>query len=758
MIRLACTCLLALAVQSALAQPETRQFDIPATTLARALEAFTKQSEMAVTAPDERVAGRRSPGVSGRLTPRAALQRLLTGTGLDFRTTATDEFTLVVAGAGEGEALQPVTVAATRTATPASRLTRSVTVIDKNEIEQRKQTAKSVGELLAQSVPGFSPSTEALTDFGQTLRGRNFLTLIDGVPQSTPLRDGRRALNTINANAIERIEVVRGGTAAYGFGATGGLVNIITRRPEPGSFNAHSSLGLSTSTTQEDDSVIAEANQRVSGRRGDLDYVFSGSIVERNSFFDDEGDRIPADPNGVQGGLADTQEWNILAKAGYEPAGGRQRIELTLNQFEVFQDSDFAGLGQGDPATRRKTPAEPGNINVADPGTENTLINLQYRHDAILGGKLNSQLYYGDLTTRFGKFPGFPQVEVTSDKLGARVTLDTPLRLAATDFTLTWGADYLADETNQDGLDAPSTTPNMDQDAIAGFAQVELPLAGWGLLRTGVRHEDIRVDVDDIVNRRDIFVQGGRLDFSETLFNLTGAVYLSDQMELYGGFSQGFSLADLGRAISDGMADQATDLETEAQKVDNYELGLRGFGSGWEGAITAFYSESDNGTSFDADLNITKQPEEIYGVEASANYRVTNALRVGGTATWQEGEVDLDNDGSFEEELPSTRIPPVKVTAFVEYSAYDWWRTRLEALHSGDRDPDSTQFGNGEVEDYTVLDWRNQFDTGYGEVGLGVSNLLNEGYFPVLAQAQALPFAFSRAPGRRVSLNYALDW
>ena len=141
----------------------------------------------------------------------------------------------------QAETLDSLVVSATRIRTPASELTQSVTVVAGEEIAQQKRIDRNVGEILSKSVPGFSQSTEGLTDFGQTLRGRTFLTLIDGVPMSTPLRDGRRSLNTIDADAIERIEVVRGGTAVYGFGASGGLVNASLRRdrsmaaPRPGS-------------------------------------------------------------------------------------------------------------------------------------------------------------------------------------------------------------------------------------------------------------------------------------------------------------------------------------------------------------------------------------------------------------------------------------------------------------------------------------------------------------------------------------------
>ncbi len=739
----------------------TYEFQIPEQPLAAALNAFSQVTGWEVGAPAEVTQDVTSPGVSGSYTPEEALHILLAGTQLQYRLTGAKTVILEkrpkTSGEETGLEMQPVVVSTTRTETPVSELTRAVTVVQQDDIDKQKRIDRSVGEILSKTVPGFSPSTEALTNFGQTLRGRNFLTLIDGAPQSTPLRNGRRALNTIEANAIERIEVVRGGTAVYGFGASGGLINIITRKPEPGVFNAQSVGGFTLSTTHPGDSIEWNTNHRVSGGVGQADYLVSGTFVRRNGFFDAEGDRIPPDPFPVQGGLADTDEYNVLGKVGYDFDVGQQRIELMVNRFNILQDTKF-GFGTGNPATGQKTPAVRGSVNPSNPGTKNTLANLKYHHEDLFGSKVKTRLYYGDLTTRFAKFPNFPQVEVNSEKLGGRLTVDTPVEVGPVAFNAIWGVDYLHDETAQPAIDGPTNTPEMRQNAIAGFLQLEVPLAEWGLLRTGVRHESIGVDVDDVVNRQDVFVEGGNLDFNKTLFNVSSTVFLTDSMELFGGFSQGFSLADIGRAIADTTATQASALESEVQTVDNYELGLRGRYEHWNASITGFFSKSDNGTTFSPDLVIAKQPERIYGVELTANVEPVERVRFGGTFTWLQGEVDLDDDGDFEEDLPSTRIPPEKLTVYTEYSPFDWWSTRLQGIYSGDRSPDSTQFGGGKVTDYTVVDFYSSFRIGRNRLEVGVENLLNKDYFPVLNQAGGRSFSFSKGPGRTVSFTYTIDF
>ncbi|SEL04667.1 iron complex outermembrane recepter protein [Roseovarius azorensis] len=645
---------------------------------------------------------------------------------------------------------------ATRTETPVDETTRSVSVIDRETVQEQRRVDNTIGDILSKQVPGFSQSTEANSDFGQTLRGRTFLTLIDGVPQSTPLRDGRRSLNSIGAEAIEQIEIIRGGTAMYGFGATGGLVNIITKRPEDGAFNLEVGTGLSFSTQHVDDSLTWETSLNVSGRTGKLDYVFSGSFLQRGGRFDADGDRIPADPVGAQGGIADSDTSNLMLKLGYQLTED-QRLEVSTLYYNMEQDSNFAGISfAGDPDTDTKTPAVRGNFNPVNPGTENRNISLKYSNEDLLGSSVDLQFYHADIDIVYSKFPGFSQTRIGSEKLGARLTVDTPVTLGASEFNVIWGFDYLHDETRQTATDGPNTSPFLEQDAYAGFVQVNAPIGDIGKISGGMRHEIIDVDVSDFNRADGSFVPGGTLEFEETLFNISGTLYLTDRTDIYAGFSQGFTVADIGRSITDNTFATVSQASSEAQKTDNYEIGLRTKQNRWDGTIAMFFNESDNGATFDQNLNIVKQPEQIWGVEATLDVYATDTLTLGGTFTWMAGEVDLDGDGSFEEDLPSTRIAPAKITAYADYAPNDKWRARLQALYSADRNVNSTQFGGtSDIDDYLVFDLYGEiYDIAGGTVELGVDNIFNNEYTPVINQAYDSSFAYARAPGRTVSIGY----
>ncbi|MGO4712707.1 secretin and TonB N-terminal domain-containing protein [Bradyrhizobium sp. 2TAF24] len=84
----------ALAVERSTASGDSTVYDIPAQDLARALNAYATASGLQVLYETALAAGRSSTAVKGRMTPDAALQLLLSGSGLVSRRTDVDAITL----------------------------------------------------------------------------------------------------------------------------------------------------------------------------------------------------------------------------------------------------------------------------------------------------------------------------------------------------------------------------------------------------------------------------------------------------------------------------------------------------------------------------------------------------------------------------------------------------------------------------------------------------------------------------------------
>ncbi|MFB6346716.1 MAG: TonB-dependent receptor plug domain-containing protein, partial [bacterium] len=107
------------------------------------------------------------------------------------------------------QSLQDVVVSATRSEKSQKQLPESVTVLTKEDIEDEMAISGDLGEVIGKHVPGVGPANQSMSNFAQTLRGRDFLTLIDGVPQTTPMRDGARDLHNIDPSSVKRIEIIR---------------------------------------------------------------------------------------------------------------------------------------------------------------------------------------------------------------------------------------------------------------------------------------------------------------------------------------------------------------------------------------------------------------------------------------------------------------------------------------------------------------------------------------------------------------------
>jgi hypothetical protein len=375
-------------------------------------------------------------------------------------------------------------------------------------------------------------------------------------------------------------------------------------------------------------------------------------------FFDAEGDRIPPDPL-AQGGLADMTTVNLLGKLGLR--FGERRLELSANRYDAGQDTDFVAV-PGVVGQRKATTA-PGTPPGKGQGTENTVVSLNYDHGTVGSSRVTGQAYYQDYFTRFGFSSFFPggggQSLLLSKKHGVRLDVETPFAPAA-GTRLLWGLDYLVDRTSQPLEDGRIWVPEMDQTSVAPFAQLETRLGSRWLVRTGVRHEDIRVEVDDFTTLfGGNFVRGGELGYDATLFNAGVVFYPSDGLSLYANYSQGFSVAEVGRELRGTTASSVTALKPEAQEVDHYELGLRHERGRIVTSVALFYSESELGVTFGPapDFRIRREPERIHGVEGTLDVALASAWRAGGSVTWMEGKRDTNNDGSYDRYLPGDRIP-----------------------------------------------------------------------------------------------------
>lgn len=699
---------------------------------------------------------------------------------------------LVVSAAPVG--LDPLeVVGVTRTSVPVAAVPGAITVVRREEVEAQANITPRLGAILAQTVPGLGAGTETMSNYGQNLRGRTVLVLIDGVPQSTSRNVSRDFVN-IDPAMVERVEVIRGATSLYGDGATGGVINIITRRGAVGRPQFTTSVGTEAALSEFGEGLGPRISQHVAGSRGALDYVLGGSFTNTAGVFDAEGDRIPADPTG-QGGVADTRSYDFLGKLGYTT--GAQRLQLTTNYFRSRQDTDFATAPTVGPTGKSR--AIQGLELERGQGSNNLILNLEYTHGSILGSRLRAQTYHRQLETAFrpgdfrsGAWSGKTifQSYVDSEKTGGRLEIETPL-LERLEASLLWGADYTSELTAQrvyffdpaafdatGGLRFRRTgegvfVPPIDTRSLGFFAQAGVRPLSRLMLRGGVRHERASAQLDDFTALNGIAVAGGTLDFDPVLFNAGAVLDATDAVQLFTNFSQGFSLADLGLVVRIPPPGFTLGSQTaDAQRVNQVEAGLRAAWERFQASVAAFRNTSELGTSLGRDLEVVRAPERVYGVELTLDARPLEALGLGGTLSWTEGEYEKTGNEQVEwVPLNTFRIQPMKLTGYAEHQATERWRNRIQVLHSGSRDrafeavveaggnPSNPGFGLRPVKAYTVVDLLSTINVGPGTLDVAVRNLFNTQYYPIVSQLMPIgPTSYSAASGATLSVGYTVSY
>lgn len=680
-----------------------------------------------------------------------------------------------------------ITVIGVQSRVPLAELSSSVTVVDRDDIDRALKTSTNLADALGKEVPGLAPGNGTPSLYGQTIRGRNLQVLVDGVPLTT-LRNGSRDLASIDPSIVERVEVLRGTTALYGDGATGGLINIITRQPERGETSFRTELTFHGSVSHPGDSAGSKIVQSATGTKGRFDWRFDLGAERTGAAFDADGDRLPPDPYG-QGGMAESDSFSIFAKGGFAPSADA-RLTLSVSAFDAAQKTDWTT----DPSVNRlpayttKARAIEG-IDMEHPqGSENRLFQAAYEDLSLHGSTVRAQAYKREYKTVFTPFDGrnlaiygrqLFQSYIQSDSYGARADVQTPLPVRG--LTLFWGADAGSEQTEQPVwiLDAAAYdasggrtfrstherpwVPLVDKRTQAAFVQLEWMATSRWLLRGGVRHDRVQTDIPTFSTLAEVTIDGGERRWSDTLVNAGAVYYVSPESRIFASYSEGFSLPDIGLVLRGAPAGASLDtLPFAPQIVEGWELGWAAERNALQWSLAAFYSTSELGTST-AGFNqpVVRAPERVWGYEGELSYRPANRWNTGVTASWTEGKSDPNRDGVFTY-LNNYRIAAPNATAWLEHELTSRWTNRLQVLWSGDRDRfgTSTAFGERPIHDYTVVDLISTFAMAAGDLTIGVQNLLNEQYFVRDAQLMrsGRNDSYTAAPGATVRIGWSFKY
>lgn len=495
------------------------------------------------------------------------------------------------------ERLDTVVVTASRNEMPLQRVGASVTVITREEIEQRGYT--DLADLL-RTMPGVAVTNTGGPGKASSIRIRGeegFRTrvLIDGV--NTADQSGTQIQSPIeylSLQDVERIEILRGPQGMMYGADAGGVVNIITRTASnPFSASLASEYGrYDTSNT----------SGSISGKHERLDYVISASGESTNSFNTRKSDTVVRDDDGYD-------NTTLNGKFGANLTDDL-RAQLTLRDVDADSEYDSCGF-----------PASQDCSNDFRQATQRG--DLDYR----LGSTTHKLTASSVHTERNFLQDGarYSQYNAESDQFQYIGTWE-----ANRHGTVLFGADLVEEQAN---IDAPFE-PNgeYDRDQLGLYAEWQGQVGERFFYTAGMRNDDN----DDF---------GSHDSYRAT------AAWLQPvgrhELKYKASYGTGFRAPSLYElAYNDVLGfPPASDAELDAETSAGYDLGVEArFANGLY--LEAVYFDQSIEDAIDFDLvgfsGFVQQPGQTdsSGLELVAEYPLTDIVTVFGNYTYNETEIE----------------------------------------------------------------------------------------------------------------------
>lgn len=669
-----------------------------------------------------------------------------------------------------------VVIAASRSNVEVDKAPQTVVVIRKEDIERQLTISTNSSDVLSNLLPSYTPSRGKMNGSGETLRGRAPLILIDGVPQSNPVRPTGREAHTIDYAMVDRIEIVQGPSAINGLGATGGTINIITRRPAAGSFNQHVDVQVTTPTSDVNGDLLGyKTTYRLDGRQDKLEYLFSVGFEDQGLYLDGAGRSIGVDV--TQGDLMDSRSYDVLAKLGYRP-DDRQRLQFSVNRYRIKSKASYLGV-PGDRA--RGIPST--SVEGTPPGTpawnDVWTTSASYTNTDLAGMELSAVVYSQEFVGLFGADNSATFQDVTiaprgtlydqsrsvASKVGSKVGLTKEGMLDGR-LKLTVGFDTLVDEGKQDMYGTKRTfVPESKYRNLSLFTQGEFKLLDNLTLHAGARRENADFEVGSyrtLAAYNNTHVEGGKIKFNETLLNAGLVLEPIKDVTLYANYSEGFGLPDIGRTLrSINTPGQSIGSLRAMEPIltDGVEAGTRVRKGDWEFDASYYRSDSDFGArvvSVGGVFAMAREKTRLEGVEAKIAHRFNASHRASLSYARTKGRYDSNNDGSLDAKLDGLNVAPDRVLASWTANWTDRLSSLVQAQHafSQDFDEPAKRFSG-----YTLVDAALTYKLSKGDLRLGFANLLDKDYITYYSQSALVePSRYFAGRGRTLTVGYALGF
>lgn len=661
-----------------------------------------------------------------------------------------------------------VVVTASRTGTAVTELPVSVTVLDAEALRSQLDFSTNIMRSLEMTIPGLAPQREGRSNCSPNIRGRATSIQINGIPVNEELRESTcNQMYQLSPFSIERVEALRGGTALYGAGSPGGIINFITRRARSEQLEIDFVAQTSFHGGKPEDTFTTDLYTGAGQNYGAWDYHVGLAYTDAGA------GKNPDD------GFTPGREYESLAlDSSIGAALGDGEIRLTVTWYQEEQGKEYWV-----PWPEYETDSQghaiavpvPEHPDINDAILRSGTAGISYNHPDVLAHEVNVSVFYQNQNhAQRDNLFGCCLTASDSDhsRSGLRSTFIRRLDLGSVGLTASYGVDltrnrYYRPEFDENGQTIAFVSPEVTLRTSALFAQGEFEF-GRTRVTGGVRQEWYRGAIGDegLAGNETVdgaATPGGLGDSDLRLYNLGVVVNVTDTLQLHGGFSQGAELSELGRAARDIQAPSL--ITPEPATSDQYELGLRGQASAVEFELAGFYSSSDKAAVLQRDPACTDEftcylvpwrvAQRFHGVEGSAVWQLADALSLSTVVTWQKGKVYEEELGSYVRYSTDT-VAPLRISSVVDYTPFDRAKISWQGVYYGDSDY-QTPDGRIETDSVFLADLSLRYRVGPGDLIFGAANLFNKRYVNVSLQPWGSApgdYFNTLAEGRRISFGY----
>jgi iron complex outermembrane receptor protein len=704
--------------------------------------------------------------------------------------------------------MQEVVVIASRKPTKISEIPGTVLVVDGTKIQEQIRAGVPFKQALALLIPSLDAGPEGRTNYGQNQRGRDPLVMIDGVSLNST-RGVSRQFESIDPFNIERIEVLSGASSVYGGGATGGIINIVTKKGQDGQPSFTTQAGARSGLQHKDDHDLKIAQSIAGGNKfwnGRLGVAFQ----KNSAAYGADNKQIFTDI--TQTDLQYNQSLDIFGSTELRITD-HQKLSVNAQYFDsgyhgdkdLFLGTNYAGLLSNPALLEMRN----GYTSSVDPKTRRANINANYQASDILGG----QTLYIQAATRsekfsFHPFPGqaaIPNVLYSGSSI--QNTNYSALKLALNKewdkLNITYGidADHETFNAQQALFDrakafssgglANNTVATIDRypgfrdNGLSGFLQAQFKLTDFLTLSGGVRQQRMFVKVDDFVGvnaavpiaygvgKTATPILGGSNHYDVNLLNGGLIFKINAPQQAWFNFSQGFTLADPAKYYGQGTYklngtnyDLINSINVGSSpltgvKTKQYETGYRYRTGIFNAQVAGFYALSDKNVRTNSTFNIEVYDENVrnLGIEGSLSANLKNGFEAGANGLYIKTQ-KKNTDGSWVLQ-DVTVSSPSKLTGYFGFNGKGFG-VKAQAFHSFNLKDNA---GN-QLKGYTTLDLLGNTKLFTGTLSFGVQNLLNKNYQTIWSQRSQLLYKalakqetfYYAGRGRTYNLTYTISY